>query len=184
MLRRGSTLTAYRLSSFFELALYTWPMLPGPMASSSTYGPRTSPWVLPLRMRSAWNGGERALLDQVLGQGRGLGPRVPLEELADDRVELAAVDQPAAAEVPDEPLARAEVGTYHDRSFGCGVGGGPPAFRPGRRMGDQPAGRTSGLCGGPARGLGRPQRCETLKRVSGPVKAPAPDFRIGANSLS
>src|SRR6476661_3296643 len=56
MLRRGRTLTAYHLLSVFDWALYTWPMLPDPMASASTYAPRTSPWLLPDRMRSAWNG--------------------------------------------------------------------------------------------------------------------------------
>ena len=57
--------------------------------------------------------GQRALVDEELGQGRRLGTRVPLEELADDLVELAAVDQAAAAEVPDEPFARAEVVGHH-----------------------------------------------------------------------
>src|SRR5439155_17386212 len=80
-------------------------------------------------------GGQGALIDEVLGEGRGLGPRVPLEELADDRVELAAVDQPAAAEVPDEPFARAEVTGHHERRpsgvFRASRGAGP--VRRGRR---------------------------------------------------
>ena len=113
MLRRGSTLTAYWLLSFFELALYTWPMLPAPMASSSTYGPRTSPWLLPLRMRSAWNAVSVPWSTRYSARAGASARGLPLEELADDLVELAAVDEAAAPEVPHEPLARAEVTRHH-----------------------------------------------------------------------
>ena len=57
--------------------------------------------------------GQDALADEVLGQGGRLGAGVLVEELADDLVELAAVDQVAAAQVPDEPFAGPEVGRQH-----------------------------------------------------------------------
>ena len=69
--------------------------------------------------------GERALRDEVLGQGRGLGPRVLLEELADELVELAAVDQAAPPEVPDEPFALAEFAGHHGAEFLLGGTNGP-----------------------------------------------------------
>src|SRR5262249_5426035 len=45
-----------------------------------------------------------ALTDQVLGQGRGFGARLLLEKLAHDLVQLPAVDEVAALQVPDEPF--------------------------------------------------------------------------------
>jgi hypothetical protein len=55
-----------------------------------------------------------ALADQVGGQRRRLGPGVLAEELADHLVELAAVDQVATAQVPDEPFTRSEFSADHE----------------------------------------------------------------------
>ncbi len=59
--------------------------------------------------------GENALADEELGQGGRLGAGVLGEELADDLIELAAVDEVAAAQVPDEPFASPEVRSHHCR---------------------------------------------------------------------
>src|SRR5205085_8717677 len=51
--------------------------------------------------------------DEVLGQGRRLGPRVLVEVLGQEPVEVSAVDQVAPAQVPDEPFARAQFSALH-----------------------------------------------------------------------
>ena len=78
-------------------------------------GPRTKPWVLPWRRRSAWKSVRMPCADEELGQGGRFGAGVLAEELADDLIELAAVDEVAAAQVPDEPFAGPEVRSHHWR---------------------------------------------------------------------
>ena len=58
--------------------------------------------------------GQDVLADEVLGQLRRLRAGVAGEELADHLIELAAVQEVAAAQVPDEPFASAEVGRQHN----------------------------------------------------------------------
>ena len=57
--------------------------------------------------------GQDGLADQVFRQLRRFGPRMLLEELAHDLIELAPVDQIAAPEVPDEPFAGPKVSGRH-----------------------------------------------------------------------
>ena len=57
--------------------------------------------------------GEGALVDQVFREGGRFGARVALEEFADDGIELSAIDQSAAAEVPNEPFTCAEIAGHH-----------------------------------------------------------------------
>ena len=107
------------------------------MASHQDVRPEDEALGLALRMRSAWNGVRMPWPTRYSARAGGSARGLPLEELADDLVELAAVDQAAAAKVPDEPFAGAQVGSYHgNRSFGCGIGGRPAARPCGTGTGD------------------------------------------------
>ena len=96
-------------------------MLPAPMASRSTYGPSTRPWVLPLRMRSAWKAVSVPWSTRYSARAGASARGLRLEELADDLVELAAVDQAAAAQVVNEGFAGSQIGVRH--------GSNPPSSR-------------------------------------------------------
>src|SRR5262245_38889960 len=48
--------------------------------------------------------GQDALTDKKLGQGRRLGSGMFIEEFSDDLIELSAIDQVAASQVPDKPF--------------------------------------------------------------------------------
>jgi len=56
---------------------------------------------------------QNLLSDEVLRQGRRLRAGILVEEFADDLIELAAIDQVASAQIPDEPFAGSEVRCQH-----------------------------------------------------------------------
>ena len=166
-------LTAYHWLSVLFWALYTWPMLPGQWCGQDVAEHQTL--RLPCRTRSAWNG------PGCSGPGvpPGFGcPRGPAE--ASPTSWSAGRGQPTRrrqrttrTRVRNLPWIGPSV---------SGQGDGPAASPPGPGRATIPVGEFAHAAGPtPA---GRPQRCETLKRDCGPVKAPVPDFRIGVNSLS
>ena len=73
MLRRGSTLTAYEMLSFFEAGLVDLAHAAGAEGVQQHVRARgRGPGVLPWSRRSAWNAVRMPWLDEVLGQGRRL----------------------------------------------------------------------------------------------------------------
>src|SRR5262249_40612085 len=56
---------------------------------------------------------QNSLRDEVLGKGGRLGAGVLRQKLTDDLIQLAPVDQVAAAQVPDEPFTGSEVSRQH-----------------------------------------------------------------------
>src|SRR5262249_8353437 len=75
--------------------------------------PENQPLTLAVEDALRLERGERPLIHEVLGQRRGFGAGVLAEELADDLIEGAAGNEAAAAQVPNEPFARAEVARQH-----------------------------------------------------------------------
>src|SRR5262249_36776679 len=51
------------------------------------------------------------------------GSRVFLQEFADDLIQLSAIEQIAATQIPNEPLASAQFRGYHGESSGSGNNG-------------------------------------------------------------
>src|SRR5262249_40157677 len=56
---------------------------------------------------------ENGSIDEEIGEGGRLGVGVLVQVLADDLVQLAAIQQVAAAQVPDKPFTGSEVGRRH-----------------------------------------------------------------------
>ena len=119
MLRRGSTLTAYQLVVVLRLGLVHRAHAAGAQGVHQGERPEDEALGLALQQPLGLELGQDALADQELGQGRRLRAGVLAEELADDLVELAAVDEVAAAQVPDEPFAGPKVGRQHVSSILC-----------------------------------------------------------------
>ena len=57
--------------------------------------------------------------DQELSERLRLGTRVGLQELTNDLIELAAVDEIAPTQIPNEPFASSKFGGNHDDSILC-----------------------------------------------------------------
>src|SRR5262249_32783936 len=112
------------------------------------------------------------LSDEELSQGRRLGSRGSRHEFADHLVELSAVDQSAAPQVPDEPFAGAEFGSHHGSTVLLrGRGRGPTRAKsfPAARVGQPGWPRRRGeKCGSPVtRRVGVKPLLRTYWRVSG-----------------
>jgi len=65
-----------------------------------------------------------AFADEVLRQRRRLGPGMHAEEVAHQGVKAPAVDEVAAAQVPDKPLAGPKFGRGHRYNILCSREGG------------------------------------------------------------
>ena len=68
---------------------------------------------LALQQAFGLEAGQDILGDEEFGQGGRFGTRVFLQEFADDLIEPAAVDQVAAAQIPDKPFAGAKFSRNH-----------------------------------------------------------------------
>ena len=129
-------------------------------------------------------GAENVLAHQVFGEGGRFGPWVnSCRILADDLVELAAVDQTAAAKVPDEPFACAR-GRRSPWIYSPFRGRGERRAQPRRRCRPSEMADWGGYSNF-ADALGRRQRLiKSLSLFLIPVKAPYQDFRMATKSLS
>ena len=148
----------------------------------SVYGPRTKPWRLAVEDALGLEVGERCPARRGTRPGRGLGPRVALEKLADDLIELAAVDQVAAPQVPDEPFASAEFGGHH----GSVVSFVEPCEGLPQRWGDGPGRRAAARRGPSAVGggaLNRHTRSRKSKSQFAGVKPTANGFPLRHKSV-
>jgi hypothetical protein len=81
--------------------------------------PQDEPLRLALKQTFGLKVGQNVLADEILCQSRRLRSRILIEKLSDDLIELPAINQIAAAQIPDEPFAGSKIRCQHGGGVLC-----------------------------------------------------------------